>query len=146
MNLGEMRTALRIRCGFPANDTMHTDAALNDLINAAVDQFASEHRWPWLLTDVPATATAGVRTIPVPDNWTATHSLVFQDGGRVEPGSLSDIDEWGADNARGRPRYFNVDTGVILLAPVPDTTYSLTHRYYRMERHLEDPVEIPIPL
>lgn len=141
MNLGEMRTALRIRCGFPANDTMHTDAALNDLINAAVEQFASEHRWPWLLTDVPATATAGVRTIAVPSNWTATHSLVFQDGGgRIEPGSLSDIDEWGTRSPRGRPRLYNADTGTILLAPTPDSTYMLTHRYYRLERLLEEEV------
>lgn len=144
MNLGEMRMALRIRCGFPANDTMHTNASVDSLLNNAVDTFASEHRWPWLLTDEPATATAGVRTIAVPPLWMATHSLVFQDGGRVEPASLSDIDEWGPDNARGRPRVFNADTGTILLGPVPDSTYLLRHRFYRSERPLTDATDTPL--
>lgn len=58
MNLGQLRTEVRLRATVPASDGMWTDAFVNSAINEALLQVSTEQSWPWLQEAVTATPDA----------------------------------------------------------------------------------------
>lgn len=141
MNLSEFRAAVRARLGANAADSFHTDANLNQAVNAAVETFSSEHRWPWLLASTTVSVVS--QSVSVPADWSSTHTLVLDgDPSPLVPGSLVDIDVWGATT--GRPVVYADSGSGLLVAPTPDGSYTATLRYFRTEPALSADSDVPL--
>lgn len=144
MNLAELRDAVRTRCGFNANDTMHTPASLNDALNAAMWDLADEHDWPWSVATETLTCVPGSATVTPAADWQATITLHTTDNGiyRLEPVSVDEVDLFAGAN--GRPQVFAEFGGALALAPTPDSAYTLRHRYRKMEPELSADTDTPL--
>lgn len=145
MNLSQLRTAVRTRCGFNGSDSFHTDDSLNAAINEANWTLADEQDWPWLTDTETLSTVAGTATVAVASDWKSTVSLhrildTFAD--RLDPVSIDDIDRY-SDN-QGCPQVFAEWGSALVLAPVPDNTYSLRHRYRRVEDELIADTDTPL--
>jgi len=131
--LGELRTRLRLRVPVPENDSNLTSERLDSILNTALRQVASEHDWPWLQTTETISTVAGTEAYDVEPDWIKTFSLVETGQSQlVQVTNVIDLDVY-TGVVRGRPRLFVVYGGQILLRPIPDGVYSLTHRYVQSE-------------
>lgn len=140
MDLSTARTAVRTRIGVPSSDGFYTDAVLTDLLNEALQALSTENDWPWLLTSESIATVAGTRSYSMAANWNKTKE-VFISG--YEPMSLTPLDEIDTITYQGLPQLWNHNDGVLILAPIPDTAYTITHRYYKAEAALSGNTDTP---
>ncbi len=146
ITLVQARRLVRARMGVPMSDDFFTNDVINDHINLAIDEVNAEQHWPWLeALDSPSVDSDNL-TITVPDDYTATRTLMVNDFELTEV-SPGDLLMSPADN-HGQPDSWAQIGGVLQVSPVPDGAYTLTHVYYRSTPWLVadyDTVPIPAP-
>jgi hypothetical protein len=142
MNLTQLLAAVRVRCGFNANDSMHTDAALTVLINEALFDLADEHDWPWLTRTETLTCTPGTRTVAPNASYQRTVAVTDETiRFRLRPVNITEVRHFG--DRQGRPEVFAYQDGELVFAPIPDSAYAFTHDYIRGETQLAAGTDTP---
>lgn len=125
------------RLGVNSNDTRLTSSVRTRAINEAVRQVTLEADWPWLVTSGTLTTVVGTASYSVPSTWFRTRHIIHQDNGdSLLHRSLIDVDSYNISGRQGRPMIYTVEGSAILLGPVPDGVYNLTHRFMRTETAL----------
>lgn len=143
MNLAQMRDAVRVRIGVPASDTFSTDPVLTDLLNEALQAVASEADWPWMQAATTFVTSDGTGTYTPPDDWARTRSLCIDGYDSMEWRSLAEIREY-LTTLKAVPMVYTVTGEDILLRPVPNGTYTVTHDYLIEEPALVSDTDTPI--
>ncbi len=142
-NLGTLRARVKARVASTPGDSLLTDAQINDFINRALQNFSLEQDWPWQKTVETRVVTVGADSFAVPTGWYRTESITHQDTGwpleRRAPKYLDRV------LGQGRPEFWApFGAGTILLRYAPDQTYSLTHRYMKLEPTLSADGDAPL--
>ena len=143
LDLSTMRTAVRTRLGSPATDGFFSDAQLNDLINEGLQAYATEHDWPWLEATETLTTSAGSAALSPSGTWTRTKGLIIDGYDALEMVSLAEL-RGVPTTIRGVPRVYCIEQEAILLRPVPNAAYSVTHDYYKVEPELVGDANQPL--
>lgn len=136
MQLQDVRTAVRHRMGLSTNDTAITDAVLSKIIAHAERKVNLMHDWPWLeATDATWTATtadqaAYTAASDLASDWRKTLSITIgTEEFPLRPKQRQDILRYS--NQTGKPRFYSAQGSEIILAPKPDSAYTVVHRYVR---------------
>lgn len=143
LQLSTMRTAVRTRLGVPATDGFFTDAQVTDIINEALQIFATEYDWPWLKTQENIATVAGTGSYTPTSGWYRTKALTINNENSMQKRSLQEIREFNTDET-GIPEVYCEDAGTLLLRPVPDQVYTVVHDYYKFEPELVDDADVPL--
>lgn len=145
MNLAQLRDAVRIRCGFNGSDSFHTNDTLTAAVNEANWALADEHEWPWLTRTETLSTIPGTATLAVASDWQSTvalHRILDTFADRVDPASIDDVDRYPGQT--GVPVIFAEWGNELVLAPTPDSIYTLRHRYRRSEPALSADTDTPL--
>lgn len=144
LDLATMQTALLTRLGNPATDGFFTSAQTVDLINEALQAYATEQDWPWLQATETLTTVAGSAAGLTPAaGWTRTKSLVIDGSNPLEMLSLGELRSVPT-SVRGQPTRYCIEVEKVLLRPVPDAVYSVTHDYFTAEPALVSGTDAPL--
>lgn len=137
MNLGELRTATNRRSG-----VLYDDAALDDLINEAVQRIALEAEWPWLHALYEFTATDDDGTQALPDGARRVSSVNLG-GYEAFVTSIENLDAW--DNVYVTSRHGYAVRGTdLLFRPTQPAGTTITVRYIRSEPRLTGERDTPL--
>ena len=140
MQLQDVRTQVRQELGLSTTDTAVTDAVINKLLFSAQRKIDLMHDWPWLhSTDATWTAcTASQSTyvagVDLASNWRKTLYIVVDGDHMLVPKQKQDIMRYASQT--GLPLFYAAEGNEIVLAPTPDSTYSIIHEY------VFEPVEV----
>lgn len=152
MNLGQLRTAVRERCGVLATDQMAGDTAMLTLINEAIHLLELEAvngwRWNRRQTTFPTVAgdggynlsdaetnTASVIVTKVLDLWVSpTSSSGLYRMKRLSREEVNTV--WRADGVNNFPQVWAIEGNTIQLGPIPNDAYTITMTYQRGEDDL----------
>lgn len=142
MDLDDLRAAVLVRMGRPAEDAMFPEARLTDMVNAALRAVSTEQDWAWLEDSESLIVTAGVDLL-IPDaDWERTISLHRTDGWELE---RKPVQEVARIVASGQPKMYAVTGDKLLVRPTPASgPGALTHRYIRAEPELTDDTDEPL--
>jgi hypothetical protein len=143
VNRAEIVHAVRYRLGNPTNEPFFTDPVLNSLVNEALQVVAAEDDWPWLQATTTFSTVSGTQTYTPPADWTRTKGLVIDGYAPIEWRTLAEIRAAGTTE-RQFPTYFTTFAEDILLAPVPDSAYTVRHDYYVSEAELSADTDTPV--
>lgn len=129
-----IRTLVRDRAAVAAGDQGLTDATILGFINSAARTVGLEGDWPWNTATETLATVAGTAFITPNAAWIGTKSLTIGiDGEDLQGFSIEEVDQ-SPSGSRGRPRIYAVWNDTLVLGPVPDAIYALTHRYYTTEK------------
>ena len=106
----------------PTNDETVL-AAYND----GLMEFYVDHDWVFSYTEATFTTVANNDTYSPPSNWSRTAWMTAAGG---YPLSLKSRREHKDYLSTGMPRWYDTQGDRILLCPVPDGAYQITHAYY----------------
>lgn len=138
MNLGQLRTEVRLRATVPSTDGMWTDSFVNSAINEALLQISSEQPWPWLQESATETPVAGVVDLSKVSPLVREIAHVFV--GQVEADAVSAADT----DAIRDPSGFTYSLWGDTLQLRPTTTDDVTIRYFRNEEVLALDADAPL--
>lgn len=128
MNLGQLRTEVRLRATVPSTDGMWTDTFVNSAINEALLQLSTEHPWPWLQESTTATPSAlGIVDLSALTPLVRDIAHVFVGQIEAHPVSAAETD------ARRDPDGYTYSVWGDTLQIRPVTTDTVTVRYYANE-------------
>jgi len=145
MNVGGLQTRLRNRLGTPSDDQGLPVNMLTDFLNEANLQIAMEHDWPWRLTSTTFPTVAGTSSYALPADHLRTRVLRIAQNRPLNERVLFDLEQTFYDDAtRGEPTDFAVEGANILLRPIPDRVYTLTHWYLKVEPALAKDTDVPL--
>lgn len=143
-NLAEFRDAVRNRIGAPNADGFYDDANLTDLVNEALLAFAADvDDAPWLTASTSFSTVSGTQEYTPPADWVRTRLLSIDDRPEIEWRPLSEIREW-PESITDAPRYYTVYGDQLILAPVPDGSYTVRHDYFVDELTLSADTDTPL--
>jgi hypothetical protein len=151
MDLSGLRTATYNRLGVQTTDPFFTTAVIDGYINTAIRRIATEFDWPWNEISTTFSTVAGTDeySVPTSPQWYRTKALTIDTFDSLYYISLKDIREIPT-TAQSRPRFFyvGVDSGAtgadkIIVRPVPDSVYVVTHDYYTVEPGLTLSTDTP---
>jgi hypothetical protein len=149
MNLGQLRTDTYNRMGVSTTDAMLTTPVVNQFINDAKDYVATVHDWPWQqVMPVTFSTTVGVADYTPPADWLRTVDLrvtsptTFTEGMALY--SPMELDDRWPQPLTGQPREYAIFGDHIRLGPTPDSVYTVSHRYIRVEPDLVLDPDTPI--
>lgn len=129
--LATLRQKVIDRANLKSTDTRLTTTVLNRIINDALSQVSMEHAWPWLQTSASIVTVAGTSSYAVPADYIQTHSLVQTDiGAPLVQRATLELDQIIAS---GRPSTYAIYGTSVLLKPIPDGAYTISHRYIKAE-------------
>jgi hypothetical protein len=150
MNLTQMQAAVYARLGVDTTDGMLTPALVNGFINDANHQIELMHDWPWLQDVETITTVAGTDSYSPgaanADTFAWHRTIELRDGldaTVLERFSITELDDRWQPNEQGKPREFAIYGDKIILRPVPDSVYSVIHRYLRQEADLVSGSDTP---
>lgn len=139
MNLGQLRTEVRLRATVPSTDGLWTDAFVNSAINEALLQLSTEHPWPWLQESTTATpSSTGVVDLSALTPLVRDLAHVFV--GEVEAHPVSAAETSSVITPDGYN--YSVWGDTLQLRPV--TTDTVTIRYYSNEAVLSGDSDTPV--
>lgn len=143
ITLAELRGAAQLAGNFKTTDALLTTANWTKLINRALRQITNDSDWYWLRSSETLTLTAGTRTkAPGSSLYLRTLSLTHDDNGT--PLSLRDVSEIDRILTVGRPLLYDIDNATIVMAPIPDVAYTITHRFIKSEVALSGDSDTPL--
>lgn len=142
MNLGQMRTDVRLRANVPTTDLIWTDAFINSALNAALADLSLEQPWWWLQTSATPSHTAGAVTLsglsPVPRD--IAH--VFVGDCEAKKVSVAETDLSATVGPTDARYVWSVWGSTLQIRPEPSDTITL--RYYRDETILSGDSDTPL--
>ena len=128
----ELIVRIRNRCNLAVDDARVDDTDLLDFLNASVQDLESERDWPWAEAIEDISVVAGDNTYTPHSSWKSTLSLTC-----VDPSSVISRRTWkwtrrlSWTDLRGEPMFYTEHAGTIYVYPVPDSSYTLQHRYIK---------------
>lgn len=146
-DLSALRTKVLDRIGVPSTDPQFPAALLTRFVNDAMHFIETDHDWPWLNASATITTTAGDDTYAFPADYRRTRSILAPSGGEPLPlrrYSIDELDSRWPTSGRGRPEAWGVDGEQIILRPMPDAVFTLTHRYVKSEPDLAGDTDVPL--
>lgn len=151
MTLTQLYDAVRIRMGVPVLDGLLTGTALIDLINEGLQMVSTEHDWPWLQGTETFLTESGVSAydpaVAVGHIWTKTLALTPLNGDTLVLRTLIEVREQSGLTSyvsNLTPDMYCIQDDQILLAPTPQTAFTMIHDYYGMEPELADVQDTPM--
>lgn len=145
MNLAALRDQVRTRTNTSSTDATLDAATINAFINSANLQIASDADWPWRQTSTTFSTVAGTDTYTPPTDWLRTKSLKVANENPMRLLSIIDLDQrWYDSTGRGLPREYAIEADQIVIRPIPDGIYVVTHRYVKVEPILDTDDDIPL--
>lgn len=140
----QLTVKVRQRCGVSSTDGAATDTIVFGMLNAAVKRVALMHDWPWLEASESISVTAGTNEYTPGATWRTTLRM-YRDGyPDLEYRQPRDMQGFISDGQTGPPLMYTVERGKIVLAPIPDTSYTLTHVFIRTETEIDDAADTPL--
>lgn len=140
----QLATKVRQRVGVTSADGAASDTIVFGMLNAAVKRVALMHDWPWLEASETISVTAGTNEYTPGNTWRTTLRL-YRDGyPDLEYRQPRDMQGFISDGQTGPPLMYTVERGKIVLAPIPDTSYTLTHVFIRTETEIDDAADVPL--
>lgn len=136
MTRDELVRGVKLRLGIgDSGEGKLTDEVLVDLVGQALRKFSRDRTWPWSLTSTTITvATTGLA--PLPTDAVASRQVLVDDAIAEFVG----FDEFLA----GDGRYVWTDDGTNLrFDPTPQTAFTATLHYHRVEPALTDGNSVP---
>lgn len=143
MNLEQLRDAVRVRLGVPADDNFYPDEVLDSLVNEALLAIDSENEWPWKQIATTFSTTSGDGSYAPPAGWEQTKKLWITNDDTM---ALVSLDDALFYTGTGRPYLYAIQADEILLRPIPDGVYTINHLYYAVETELVDNTDEPTTL
>lgn len=128
MNLGQLRTEVRLRATVPSTDGLWTDAFVNSAVNEALLQISTEQPWPWLQESATATPD-GDGVVNLSALTPAVRDIAHVFVGQVEADAVSAAES----DAIRDPSGFTYSLWGDTLQVRPVTTDAVTVRYYANE-------------
>jgi len=119
--------------GMSTTDTAVTDAILNKLLYTAQRKIDLLHDWPWLhstdgtWTACTASQSTYVAGVDLASNWRKTLFITVDSDTVLVPKQKQDIMRFTGQT--GLPMFYAAEGNEIILAPTPDTTYTVAHEY-----------------
>lgn len=142
MNLGQLRTEVRLRANVPSTDGLWTDSFVNSAINAALADLSAEQKWWWLQVSASPSHTSGAVDLgaitPVPR--TVAHVLVGTDEAQRVSAAEADL----ATAATAPPYLYAIWGDTLQVRPAPSGATAVTLRYYRDEPVLSSDADEPL--
>lgn len=140
-----MREQIRLRLGVSSTDATVNNSVLNAWIDQANAFIASETDWPWRETSTTFVTVAGTGTYTVPTDWLRTKMLKVSTEPPMKLVSIIDLEQrWYDGTVRGTPREYTIEGDAILIRPLPDQVYTVTHRYIKVEPVLDTDGDLPL--
>lgn len=143
--LSALRTQVFNRLGVPSGDALLTSAVVDAAINAAINEIESEQSWPWYEASETINTVAGTATYTPAAGWRLTRAVKPADDFPLERYSLTELDDmYPFSTTQARPSCYAIDEGKVVLRPVPDAVYVLSHRYVKAETALSADADAPL--
>lgn len=131
------------RLGLPTDDGHVTATAVQEALRAALQEYATEADWPWLLSEETITTVSGTRTYALPTGYVRTVYLIDASGtAELEYRPRRQLSSYEED--QDRPRFYTGLVGTIALYPKPNGVYTLTHGFVRSEPELTTDGSTPL--
>jgi hypothetical protein len=147
MQLSDFRLGVWDRLGVRTNDPAFPSPTVTRFVNAALREMSSEHAWPWLATSETISTVAGTDSYsPADVHWMATNALVVMVSNVPYPLARVERDVLDDDYdsvVQRQPEAFAVYADQLVVRPIPDAVYTLTHRYQRAEKVLASDSDTP---
>lgn len=149
MNVLAMSATLRRKLGTSAGDGMLTPEVLLDLLNEANTMLEAERDWPWRVTQTTFSTVAGQQeyaqgVFASAADWLRTTELRISGSEPLSLRTVLDLDVRNPSGAQGRPWEYAFHGDTLLLSPVPDAVYTMTHRYVRVPPTLALDADVPL--
>lgn len=148
MNRAGLVNAVYNRIGVASSDGQLTPTVLGQFVNDANHAIEVMEDWPWLMTSATFTTTANTATYPTPANWLRTDEILFNwnDGSTpaLEHLSPREINDRYPASSINQPVAWSIQGDQIMLRPIPDGVYTITHWYYRTEPDLFQDSDTPV--
>lgn len=136
---------MRLRLGVSTTDATINPSYLNSVVDQANAFIASEGDWPWRQVSTTFSTVAGTDAYTPPTDWLRTKSIKILDQTPMRLLTIIDLDErWWSSTQRGLPREYAVEAEQIIIRPIPDAVYSVTHRYIKVEPELTADTTSPL--
>lgn len=133
MNLGQLRTEVRLRAQVPATDGIWTDSFINSALNEALAQISLEQPWWWLQDTEVTTAIDGLINLGVVAPSVRDIVAVFVEDEEAKKVSVADTDAAEVIGPRDARYAFSVWGDSLQIRPAPADTADIKIRYYRDE-------------
>lgn len=142
MNLGQLRTEVRLRAQVPATDGIWTDSLVNSAINAALADLSVDHKWWWLQEAATPSHTSGAVDLSAVDPAPRTIAHVLVGGAEAQRVSSAEADL--AVAATAPPYLYAVWGETLQIRPAPSGATAVAIRYYRDEPVLSVDSDAPL--
>ena len=143
MELDDIRNEVRIRAGVDGQDAMAADSILTSLVNASIREVANMRDWDWLVAS--ETINTVVDTDAYARDALAKTTIRVEDVARGE--LLRIVTPRAAaryNDISGRPVFWHVEAGQLVLVPTPSEVRAIKHVYIRMETALSGDTDEPL--
>lgn len=142
--LDELRVLVKDR-GQIADDDFHlTPQRLTRIVNAALRKVSLTEDWPWLYAESQIATVAGTNTYSAPSDFNRVYSIHHNDNGdQLQRRGVRYVESFDT-NARGRPSVYAIKDDEIIVAPTPDSAYTLNLTYVRFEPKLASDTSVPL--
>lgn len=144
MNLGQLRSEVRLRANVPATDGIWTDAFVASAVNAALVDVSLEHPWPWLQKAATPSHTAGLVNLAAVTPAVRDVAHLFVGDVEAKRVSVAESDLAAVEGPADARYTFSVWGDSLQIRPAPASTDTLTLRYYRDEAVLSADADAPV--
>jgi hypothetical protein len=138
--LQNIRTEILEEAGLAADDARFPDATMNRMINSALREISSEAHWPWNEASETINTVATTTSYTPAAAWQSTKRLSYLNRDLIEF-QPQDAVQYSQDN--GSPQGFYIEADKLVMVPVPDGAYALTHIYSAVETALSGDTDTP---
>lgn len=149
MTLEELRWRVRELAGISASDMDTSPQDLDSHINGAYHLALGLHDWPFLRGTATVSTSLGQDRYPLPASARQVRGAVNVDASnsgqrRLRPRDATSFDDRAFDVESGEPREYAVDSGDIVVNPVPDGVYLLEVQTILATPRLEADDDVPV--
>lgn len=145
MNRSQLRDAVYDRLGVDSTDPRLGTQRVDRLLNDALHWIGIEHDWPWLQSSTTFSTSSSTSTYPVPADWLRTRGLRIAEFSPLDVYDPDELDAyWPLSTSQSRPEGYAVELDQLVLRPIPDAVYVVTHRYIRQEPDLSNDGQSPL--
>jgi hypothetical protein len=137
--LNDIIFSVRNRVNINENDGRMSDALFRDFINHAMQDAEQEFNWPWREAIQTISVVADDNEYAVPADFQSTLSLTM-----VDPPMVLVRKSWKWTrrlahlDLRAIPCFYTEYSGNLYIYPIPDSAYTLQHRYVTTVDRLEE--------
>lgn len=147
-DLSELRTKVLDRIGVPSTDPNFPAALLTRLVNDAMHFIETDYDWPWLHASATITTTEGIDGYSLPvEYYRRSRGVLAPSSGTPNPlaeFSIDELDNRWPTNTSGTPAAWGIEGQQLVLRPVPNGAFTLTHRYVMAEPDLVNDSDTPL--